>query len=57
MAALKNNAAEGGADYVQIERMIEPHRDTGCLHNEFRIEGTSYLRGTKPVDGSTTAGR
>ena len=57
MAVLKNNAAEMGADYVQIERTVKPYRDGECLHNEYRIEGTSYVSVVESLDGAVASGR
>jgi len=57
LALLKNKAADMGADYVQIEKMIAPHRGPGCLHNEYRIEGTSYVQIVGSLTNATTSGR
>jgi len=59
---LKNRAAEMGAQYIRVQKTIEPHIDqTGfCFDNEYVIEGTAYkddskewasiLSGLKPMN-------
>ena len=42
MADLRNEAATLGANYVKILEEVEPHKEPGCLDNEYRIEGTAY---------------
>lgn len=57
LALLKNKAADMGADYVQIEKMVAPHRGRGCLHNEYRIEGTSYVQIVRSLTTATPSAR
>ncbi|MDB4982126.1 MAG: Periplasmic serine protease, DO/DeqQ family [Myxococcales bacterium] len=48
LAVLKNKAASDGADYVQIFTMTEPHSESGCFDQTFKIRGMAFKGGTAP---------
>jgi hypothetical protein len=59
MINLKNRANKMGADYVQIFTITEPHLDSDCYNNIYKISGTAYkkvrdLPSPTPIVNQTT---
>jgi hypothetical protein len=48
-ALLKESAAQRGADFVKITKVIEPYSGHDCYHREFKIEGLSYRLAGAPI--------
>jgi hypothetical protein len=50
MALLREAAAERGANFVKLTKVVEPYSGHDCYHREFKAEGLSYrLAGTAPA--------
>ncbi|HET7545733.1 MAG TPA: DUF4156 domain-containing protein [Polyangiaceae bacterium] len=53
-AMLKDAAAQRGANFVQVTKVVEPYSGHDCTHREFKMEGLSYrLAGTPIVVASS----
>jgi len=49
-ALLREAAAQRGANFVKVTKVIEPYSGHDCVHREFKMEGLSYrLAGTPAV--------
>jgi hypothetical protein len=52
-ALLKEAAAQRGANFVQVTKVVEPYSGHDCTHREFKMEGLSFrLAGTPSVVAS-----
>ena len=50
MNALREEGARRGADYVELVTSTEPHSETGCFDQEFKLRGMAYkLAATTPA--------
>jgi hypothetical protein len=59
MINIMNRAHQMGADYVQIFTITEPHLDSDCYNNIYKISGTAYkkvrdLPSPTPIVNQTT---
>lgn len=48
-ALLKESAAQRGANFVQVTKVVEPYSGHDCVHREFKIEGLSYRLAGTPI--------
>jgi hypothetical protein len=46
---LRNKAAQIGADYVQVVRVIEPHMEGICMNQAYVIDGLAYRLSAQPA--------
>lgn len=49
IALLKQAAAQRGANFVQLTKVIEPYSGHDCYHREFKMEGLSFRLAGTPV--------
>jgi hypothetical protein len=50
VAALRNEAADRGGDYVHLVKVVEPHLEGGCYDNRFVVRGVVFrVKGGDPA--------
>jgi len=54
-ALLREAAAQRGANFVKVTRVIEPYSGHDCVHREFQMEGLSYRLAGTPAVAATAA--